>query len=257
MTLLPVLFLFLLATGCGKQEVSKEAPVDAPAAPNPNAKPVDTSTAGVVSGVVKLDGTPPKMRTINMRSVPTCNQMHETPALTEDVVMGDDSMLQNVVVYLRGDFNAYSFPENTQPVTIDQHGCVYTPHVIAVTTRTPVQVHNSDMATHNSLALTKANSPWNETQAVGGKAVERVFSAPEVALALKCNIHPWMKVYVAVFNNPYFQVTGKDGSFTLKNVPPGNYKLTAWQERYGTTEQSITVTANGQQNVTLTYKAGG
>ena len=197
------------------------------------------------------------MRAINMRSVPTCNQMHETPALTEDVVMGDDSALQNVVVYLRGDFSAYSFPENTEPVKIDQHGCVYVPHVIAVTTHTPVQVHNSDMATHNSLALTKTNSPWNETQAVGGKAVERVFSAPEVALALKCNIHPWMKVYVAVFNNPYFQVTGKDGSFTLKNVPPGNYKLTAWQERYGTIEQPITVTANGQQNVTLTYKAGG
>jgi hypothetical protein len=70
------LALFILATGCGKQEASKEAPVDAPAAPNPNAKPVDTSTAGVVSGVVKLDGTAPKMRTINMRSVPTCNQMH-------------------------------------------------------------------------------------------------------------------------------------------------------------------------------------
>ena len=257
--LLPAIFLLglsFLTAGCGKQESSKEAPVDAPTAPNPNAKPVDPATAGVVSGVIKLDGTPPKMRNINMRSVPTCNQMHETPALTEDVVMGDDSTLQNVVVYLRGDFSAYSFPQNTEPAKIDQYGCVYVPHVIAVTTTQPVQVHNSDMATHNSLALTKVNSPWNETQAVGGKPVERVFSAPEVALALKCNIHPWMKVYVAIFSHPYFQVTGKDGSFTLKNVPPGNYKLTAWQERYGTIEQPITVTASGQQNVTLTYKAG-
>jgi hypothetical protein len=218
---------------------------------------VDPATAGAVSGTVKLEGTPPKMRTINMRSVPTCNEMHTTPALTEDVVMGDDSALQNVVVYLRGDFSAYSFPEDKNPVTIDQHGCVYTPHVIAVTTQTPVQVHNSDMATHNSLALTKANSPWNETQAVGGAPVQRVFSAPEVALALKCNIHPWMKMYVAIFNQPYFQVTGKDGSFTLKNVPPGNYALTAWQERYGTIEMPVTVAASGTQNITLTYKAGG
>jgi hypothetical protein len=252
------LFATGLAVGCGsKKEDAKEAPVEVPAPPNPNAKPVDTATAGVVSGFIKLEGMPPKMRAINLRSVPSCNEMHKTPALTEDVVMGNDSMLQNVVVYLKGDFTPYSFPDNTESAKIDQVGCIYTPHVLAVTTHTPVQVHNSDSATHNSLAITKANSPWNETQAVGGTPVQRVFSAPEVALALKCNIHPWMKVYVAVFNHPYFQVTGKDGSFTLKNVPPGNYTLMAWQERYGMIEQPITVAPNGSQSVTLSYKAGG
>ena len=136
-------------------------------------------------------------------------------------------------------------------------GCMYVPHVIAVTTQTPVQVHNSDSATHNSAAITKRNGDWNETQSVGGAPVEHVFSVPEVAVALKCNMHPWMKVYVAVFSHPYFQVTGKDGSFSLKNVPPGTYTLTAWQERYGTKEQTVTVAPKSEQTVTFTFKAGG
>ena len=136
-------------------------------------------------------------------------------------------------------------------------GCMYVPHVIAVTTQTPVQVHNSDSATHNSAAITKRNGDWNQTQSVGGAPVEHVFSVPEVAVGLKCNMHPWMKAYVAVFSHPYFQVTGKDGSFSLKNVPPGTYTLTAWQERYGTKEQTVTVAPKSEQTVTFTFKADG
>jgi plastocyanin len=246
-----------MMAGCGskEKESGSEERSEAVPPPNPNAKPVDPSTAGTITGVIKLEGTPPKMRAINMRSVPSCNKMHETPALFEDVVPGDNGTLQNVVVYLKGDFSAYTFPEDTTPVKIDQSGCVYVPHVVAVTTHTPIQVHNSDSATHNSATITQANVSWNETQTVGGAPLQRVFARPEVALALKCNLHPWMKVYVAIFNHPYFQVTGKDGSFTLKNVPPGNYTLTAWQERYGTVEQPITVAAGTSQTVSLSFKA--
>ena len=246
-----------LAFGCDSDdsEHSRQALSEPVPPPNPNAKPVDPATAGTISGVVKLEGTPPKMRTINMRAVPSCAKVHETPPTLEDVVPGDNGTLQNVVVYLRGDFSAYSFPAETTPVRVDQRGCMYVPHVVAVTTQTPVQVHNSDSATHNSFALTEKNSKWNETQSVGGAPVERVFSVPEISLALKCNIHPWMKVYVAVLGNPYFQVTGKDGSFSLKNVPPGTYTLTAWQEHYGVKEQSVTVAPKGEQNLTFSFKS--
>ena len=244
------------AAGCGRREPEQTAEQRSAAPPpNPDARPVDPATAGTISGVIKLEGAPPRMRNINMRAVPSCNEMHETSATTEDVVPGDNGTLRNVVVYLKGDFHAYSFPADPTPVKIDQRGCLYVPHVVAVTTRTPVQVHNSDSVTHNSTTFAKANSPWNETQSVGGAPVERVFSAPEVALSLKCSVHPWMKVYVAVFNHPYFQVTGKDGSFTLKNVPPGAYTLSAWQEHYGTVEQAVTLAPNAARNVTLSFKA--
>jgi plastocyanin len=246
--------------GCGHREEPEEASEARPQAPapvNPNAQPVDPATAGTISGIVKLEGTPPRMRAINMRSVPSCDKMHTTPPTLEEVVPGENGTLQNVVVYLQGDFRPYSFPPATEPVKIDQQGCLYVPHVVAVTARTPVQVHNSDSVTHNSFAITKNNSAWNETQSVGGPPVERVFAVPEISLALKCNVHPWMKAYVAVFDHPYFQVTGQDGSFSLKNVPPGTYTLTAWQERYGTIKQQVTLAPQGEQNVTLSFQAGG
>ena len=147
-----------------------------------------------------------------MRAVPSCEKMHETHARLQDLVPGDNGTLQNVVVYLQGDFSAYSFL--TTSVNLDQKGCMYVPHVVALTTQTPLSVQNSDSTTHNSAAISKNNGNWNETQSIGGAPVQHVFTHPEISLYVKCNIHPWMKAYVAVFSHPYFQVTGPDGSFS-------------------------------------------
>lgn len=250
------LLLDLGLPGCGRREEVSEAPEEGPPATNPAAKPVDPAAAGAISGIVKLEGTPPRMRTINMRAVPACANMHSTPPMTEDVLPGDNGTLQNVVVYLQGDFSSYSFPPVTTPVSMDQKGCMYVPRVVALTTATPLRIHNSDSATHNTYPITHNNSEWNETQAVGSSPVERLFARPEVSITLKCNIHPWMTARVAVFSHPYFQVTGQDGSFKLENVPPGNYTVSAWHERYGASEQTVTLGPKGEQKVTITYKAG-
>ncbi len=191
-----------------------------------------------------------------MNAVPSCAKMHDTPPVIEDVLPGDNGTLQNVVVYLQGDFGLYSFPDVTTPVTIDQKGCMYVPRVVGLTAGTPLRIHNSDSATHNTYTRTINNREWNETQAVGSVPLERVFSRPEVSITLKCNLHPWMTAHVAVFSHPYFQVTAQDGSFSLKNVPPGTYTLTAWHERYGTREQTVTLGPNREEKITVTYKAG-
>jgi len=242
--------------GCGRREEISEAPEEALPPANPTAKPVDPSTAGVISGFVRLEGTPPRMRTINMAAVPNCAKMHATPPMTQDVLAGGDGALQNVVVYLQGDFSSYSFSAVTTPVTIDQKGCMYVPRVVGLTAGTPLRIHNSDSATHNTYPLTQNNRQWNETQAVGGAPVERLFARPEVAITLKCNLHPWMTAHVAVFSHPYFQVTGQDGSFKLKNVPPGPYTVAAWHERYGSSEQTVTLGPKGEAKVSITYQAG-
>jgi hypothetical protein len=249
--------LVLSLPGCGRrEETSETAEEEAAPGPNPAAKPVDLSTVGSVSGSVRFEGTPPRMRTINMNSVPACARMYETPPTMGDVLIGEGGALQNAVVYLKGDFSAYTFPAATEPVTIDQKGCMYVPRVVALTTSTPLRIHNSDSATHNTFPRTEHNREWNETQAVGGAPVEHIFTRPEVAITLRCNIHPWMVAEVAVFDHPYFQVTGPDGSFSLKNVPPGTYGLTVWHERLGTREQTVTIGPKGEENVSITFTAG-
>jgi len=237
---------------CGGKEQTSETPA---ATANPSGKPVDTATAGTVTGMIKLDGTPQKPRNINMAAEPNCAKEHSTPAQTEDVVPGDGGTLQNVVVYLKGDFSQYSFPPATTPTSIDQKGCQYHPHVLALMTGAPLQVVNSDQTTHNIHPVPKDNREWNESQPPGATPINQSFARPEVAIPVKCNVHPWMKAYIAVFNNPYYQVTGKDGSFSLKNVPPGTYSVTAWHELYGSSEQSVTIGPSESKSVTITFKA--
>jgi plastocyanin len=237
---------------CGNKQTTNETH-GASATPG---KTVDATTAGSITGTIKLDGTPPKMKIINMSAEQSCAKDHAShPAMTEDVIPGDNGTLQNVVVYLQGDFGQYVFAMPTIPATIDQKGCQYHPHVLALTANQPLQVINSDPVTHNIHPVPKDNREWNQSQPAGSAPIDQTFARPEVAIPVKCNIHPWMKMYIAVFSNPYFEVTGKDGSFDIKNVPPGTYTVTAWQERYGTSEQSVTIGPKESKNVTLTFKA--
>jgi hypothetical protein len=117
-------------------------------------------------------------------------------------------------------------------------------------------VVNSDMTTHNIHPVPKNNREWNESQPPGSSPIMQSFAREEVAIPVKCNVHPWMKAYFAVLGSPYFQVTGKDGTYTIANVPPGTYTVTAWHETYGVTTQMVTVGASEKKTVDLTVKAG-
>jgi hypothetical protein len=253
LTMAAAMGLAIAMISCGnKTDTTSEAPAGgAPAA----GKTVDATTAGSVKGTIKLDGAPPKMKTINMAAEPTCAKQHTTPAMTQDVVPGDGGTLQNVVVYLKGDFSQYTFPTPTTPVTIDQKGCQYNPHVLAMMINQPLLVTNSDQTTHNIHPVPKDNREWNQSQPPGAAPIMQSFAREEIAIPVKCNVHPWMKSYMAVVASPYFQVTGQDGSFELKNVPPGTYMLTAWHESYGETDQMVTIGPKEDKSVTLTYKA--
>jgi plastocyanin len=248
-----VMVLAISLNSCNrKAETSTPSDDDIPAT-NSVSRPVDAATAGSVTGIIKFEGVPRKMRVINMAAVPNCKKGHPSPAMTEDVVLGDNGTLQNVVVYMKGDFSQYSFDAAKSPITMDQNGCVYNPHVLALMTGQHLQMTNSDQTTHNVNAAPRMNHRWNESQSSGASPIDEVFAHAEFGIPVKCNVHPWMKSYIAVFSNPYFQVTGKDGSFKINNVPPGTYKLNAWHELYGTKEQTITIRATEEQTATITF----
>jgi plastocyanin len=243
-----------LVGGCGGgQNQSSEQP----AAPAAGAKTVDMSTVGSISGTVKLDGTAPKYKAINMSADPYCVKANSQPVLPQEVVTGDGNTLANVVVYVKSGAEGYSFPTPSDSVTIDQKDCMYVPHVVALMVGQQLQVVNSDDTTHNIHPTPADNREWNRSQPPQAPPITDTFARPEVAIPVKCNVHPWMKSYIAVLANPLYAVTGKDGTFEIKNVPPGTYTIEAWQEKYNTMDQTVTIAAKeSKTGVDFTFKAG-
>lgn len=244
----------LMMAGCGgKKEETPEA--TAPAAGAPAGKTVDPATAGEVTGSVKLDGAAPKMKAISIAAEPACAKARTAPLTSEEVVTGDGGALANVVVYVSSGLDGYSFPTPSTPVKFEQQGCQYHPHVAGMMVAQNVSVINSDQTTHNIHPIPMQNREWNESQPPGAAPIEKSFARDEVAIPVKCNVHPWMKAYMAVLPNPYFQVTGTDGKFDLKGLPPGTYTIVAWHELYKTDPQTITIGAKESKAVTFTFKA--
>lgn len=239
----------LIAAACGNKS-SKSSAEPAPT------ETVNPATAGSISGTVRLDGVPPKLRPINMSAEPYCEKVHPTPLMPPEVVVGENGALANVVIYVKGGaLQNYRFDTPTQPAELDQRGCMYEPHVVALMVKQPLEVKNDDQTTHNVHALPNENPEWNESQTIGQPPIEQHFDVAEMAIPIRCNVHPWMNAYVFAFPNPYFAVTGKDGRFEIKNLPPGTYTVEAWQEKYGTEDQRVTIAPNQSPQVSFIFSS--
>lgn len=223
---------------------------------SPAAPPANTGTdTAAVKGMVKLAGVLPTPARINMASDAVCARQHSAAAAySEDIVGDKNGGLQNVVVYVSEGLGDRTFAVPTQPAVIEQKGCTYQPHVLAMRANQKLQVLNSDACTHNIHPVPANNREWNKAQPPSS-IVEETFAREEVSIPLKCNVHPWMRAYVAVFKHPYFAVTGKDGSFDLTNLPPGTYTLSAWHEKLGTASQKVTVGSNETKTVEFVFKS--
>ena len=219
-----------------------------------NAGSTSMSSGASVRGTVKIEGAVPKPKPINMAADPGCAKQHSAPVLTQEVITDGKGDLQNVVVFVSDGLGDRTFDPPTQPVEVKQKGCMYEPHVLALQANQPVDVTNDDPTTHNIHPLPANNREWNKAEIPGSK-IEESFPRPEIAIPVKCNVHPWMRGYVAVFKHPYFAVTGKDGSFSLNNLPPGTYTIQAWHEKLGTASQQITIGANESKNIDFVFKS--
>lgn len=193
-----------------------------------------------VTGVVKFQGAVLPPVRIDMSSDPNCLKAHPSPGTSEDVVVHANGALENAVVYISGGLEGRTFQPPAEPAVLEQKGCTYKPHVIALQANQKISIVNSDSTTHNIHPIPNDNREWNMTQPPG-VPLEQTFAREEIAIPVKCNIHPWMRGYIAVFKHPYFAVTDKDGSFELKNIPPGSYTITAWHGKLGTQSQKIIV----------------
>jgi plastocyanin len=215
---------------------------------------VTAPTKASLRGTVKFEGALPKGKLISMAADPGCAKQHPSPVLSQEVMADSKGDLQNVVVFVSDGLGDQAFDPPTQPAEMKQKGCMYEPHVLALQANQPVEVTNDDPTTHNIHPLPANNREWNKAEIPGTK-IEESFARPEIAIPVKCNVHPWMRGYVAVFKHPFFAVTGKDGGFTLNNLPPGTYTIQAWHEKFGTMTQKITIEGNESKSIDFVFKA--
>lgn len=239
-----VIGLILVAFGCGGSK-----PDAATAAPPETATPGATGSASV-TGTVTFSGVAPVAAAIKMDADPAC-ALHASSHAAEEVIV-TDGKLANVFVYVKEGVTG-SYPAPTTPVTIDQQGCWYLPHVLGIQINQPLEILNSDATLHNINVKPATNQPFNIAQPTKGMKTTKKFTKREVMIKTKCNVHPWMSAYIGVLDHPFFGVTGADGGFTLANLPAGTYTVAAWHEKFGEKTQSVTIADGASATVTFAF----
>jgi plastocyanin len=207
------------------------------------------ATAGNLTGKVTLSGTPPPEKEITpLKEDATCGKLAGGTPMTKFFVVGPGKELADVIVVVKG-LEGKSTGASAAPAMLDQKGCEYVPSILAVQTGQKITVKNSDPVMHNvhSVPTVAGNTEENKGQMAGSADLSFSMAKPENFLKFKCDVHPWMFAWVTVVDSPYFAVTGKDGSFTIKDVPPGKYKVVALHRKGAPTgvEKEVEVTADG------------
>ena len=245
------------ACGGGNETSNTSAEPSAPAA-TPAGTKVDASNGRNVTGTVTLDGMAPKNEPIRMNADPVCVKEAKGPQFQETYVVGDDgTSLGNVFVYVKDGLGNYVYDTPTDLARIDQKQCRYTPHVFGVRVGQPLEIQNSDPTLHNIHAQPKANQEFNNGQPIQGMKMTHTFTAKEVMVPFKCDVHGWMSAYIGVLDHPYFAVTDKSGKFELKTLPPGSYTIEAWHEKLGAQEQKVTLGEKESKEVNFAFKPAG
>ncbi len=189
-----------------------------------------------------------------MSSEPACAKANSSPLDSLEVVTGENNALANVVVFVKSGLENYRFDKPKEAAVLDQKDCTYVPRIVALMANQPLEIRNDDATIHNVHATPKSNTEWNKAQRAGSPPLRVSFPTPELAIPFMCNVHPWMRAFVFVFTNPYYAVTGREGKFELRNLPPGTYMMEAWHEKYGRRDQPVTIGARESKTISFRFQ---
>jgi plastocyanin len=209
---------------------------------------------GTIVGHVRYMGPTPVTPVLRMGADPRCNKLYVGKRPTAPTfVVGAEGAFANVLVNVDGSFPTAAVP--TTPVVLNQKDCMYVPRVLGARIGQTLQVTNEDPTDHNVHSLSKAGNDFNRTQLINGKPFDVPLKAGEL-LRITCDNHTWMTAYIGIFDNPYFAVSGTDGSFTIANVPAGKQSVKAWHEVMGVQTQMVDVQAGKMTTVDFTFAPG-
>ncbi len=209
------------------------------------------ANGGTIKGMVKFNGTAPE------RAVLEVNKDKKVCAVGEakksnDLVVGANSGIQFAVVSLTNISKGKAFPEDG--TVLDQAGCEYMPYILVVQKDAELVIKNSDGILHNIHTYSEKNKPVNRAQPKFKKKIKEKFGTAEM-VKVTCDVHGWMKGWLAVAEHPYYAITDASGNFELDDVPAGEYEIKVWQETLGESTQKVSVPAGGEASVTFELAA--
>ncbi|MEZ4401274.1 MAG: carboxypeptidase regulatory-like domain-containing protein [Kofleriaceae bacterium] len=211
---------------------------------------------GTIAGAVAWKGAAPTPPPLDRSSDPVCAK---DPRTAEDVVV-TNGKLRDVLVRITVGGAPMPPPGPAEPppapAVVLQSQCMYGPRVVGIVPGQAVEIRNLDATFHNVRGNLAAQVLWNLAQPKGAPAITRTaLGKPGDIVSLHCDVHPWMAAWVAVTDHPYFAVTGADGAFTLKGVPPGSYTVEAWHPTLGKQTVKVKVKKGKTAKATFTFAA--
>jgi hypothetical protein len=204
---------------------------------------------GTIKGKVTFSGTAPTRKIIPTKDQEVCGGIRDEP----QVLVGPDGAVAEAVVYLKDVAKGKKWDKPKKSPVLDNRKCRFEPRVQVIPAGMNVAIHNSDPVLHNTHGFLIKATVFNVAMPKQGMSVEKPLRKPGI-VRVECDAHGWMLAWIYVADNPYYAVTGKDGSFTISGVPPGQYAMVVWQEHAGTKEVPITVTSKGTVNVPVELK---
>lgn len=208
---------------------------------------------GSITGTIKYDGPLPQSKLIHMDADPICYAVNKGNVHSQMILVGDNNTLGNVFVYIKSGLVKHEYQTPTEAVVVNQGGCNYSPHVIGVMVGQKVKFLNPDGTLHNVHAICKINPEFNASMPDFRKELQVSFDKEEFMFPVQCDVHPWMKAWMAVMTHPFFVVTGAEGTFEIKNIPSGKYIIEAWHEKLGIKTATVTVTDHSTQKLDFTF----
>jgi len=240
-----LLLFSLLAAFVACQQSPSNSAAEKSASPAAAVQPADPAAGATIRGTVSFAGVPPRPVPIDMSADSGCQGANSS----ESIVV-NDGRLQNVFIYLDGGF---TFSPSPEPVVVEQRGCRYVPHVVAVAVTQPVEFRNTDSTNHNIHGMPQANDAWNTSQPGQAPPTTRRFRHAEAMIPVKCNQHPWMKMYINVSDSPFFAVTDAQGHFEMRGIPPGTYDLVFVHETMGNQRHKVTVQTKESKSIDVSF----
>jgi plastocyanin len=218
-------------TGAGTGAASSAKPTTA----TTGTAAAPSGATGSIKGVVNFAGKPLEMKSPTKRKEAELCKDKDVPY---NAVLVKDGKLQDVfvkVLDVKGKFDA---PKTK--AEIDQKDCMYTPRIQGVVAGQEIDIKNGDATLHNVHTYKGTETLFNQAQPKGAPAITKSWDDSSL-IRFACDVHPWMRGFVVVHDNPFFAVSGADGSFTIDKVPVGKYDVEAWHSQYGVKKGSVEV----------------